>query len=166
MKVLIGLFIFIVAGCNISVNTVDPQSSRNMLTSKKDGFFIAEYKLDTSYSRVVDINEVWVEQSWKNQANYAEKSKVKTGDNQLNVSIKKFDDDSLIHEKYFIDWEMEVPGVGIVGYSNGLYTLFVPGVPDVVQVDIKQGHVGRGFVKTKSFRLRLCDSTKIPVRPQ
>jgi hypothetical protein len=146
---------FFLFSCNAEVNTVNPQASSTIESSKKDGFFIQEYYLDSSSSDIVDIKEAWIEYKWKNEANVLSRSKVKTSGVQLNIKVNRFKQPDLDEKKHFITWEMEVSGIGVIGTGNGVYTIFINNgrVPDSLQVNIKEGKPGEEYIVTDSFKL-------------
>lgn len=66
MKMLL-LIIIVLISCSPPVNTWDPMVSENIMTSKKNGLFIAQYNIGKD-SLCSLIKEAWVENGWHNES--------------------------------------------------------------------------------------------------
>jgi hypothetical protein len=82
MKILLTLYILLITGCNLDVNTSDPQVSNSLEDSKKDKLFIKEFTVDTTRSSCL-VDEAWVEFSWINKLNQGKVLKSKFDEIQL-----------------------------------------------------------------------------------
>ena len=59
------IFVLLIIGCNLNVNTVDTQASQSITASEQDSLFIKQYK--TSSETSCNVKEAWVEYAWKNE---------------------------------------------------------------------------------------------------
>lgn len=147
-------FLVSLLSCNMDVNTVDPQSSQNIRESQKNGLYIKRFYLDKTSSQTIQIDEVWAEYKWKNEASLFSKSKKKIGDFQMVMKIREFGQPNLSDGKYAISWKLEALNLGKATKSNGIYTFSLHGkIPDTVQVNILEGEAGGTFLKTDSFKV-------------
>ena len=124
-------------GCNLEVNTVDPQASSTIEESKRDGFFLKEYKADQLRQGFFEIKEAWVEYVWKNQLVNDKIVKTKTGGLQLNLKLEMFMNNEFKEKRYLLDWEMKNTN-GFFGKSNGVYMLYLKDqeLPDSFNITI------------------------------
>jgi hypothetical protein len=121
MKKLVLIFILFLTGCNIGVNTSDPQASQTIKASQKDKLFIKAFKVDTIKSSLF-IDEAWIEFSWRNKVKYGKVFKFRPGGIQLVLKFnpKTF---SLDPYKYLLNWEFIDSIYGPLASYDGLYTL-------------------------------------------
>lgn len=116
-------------GCNnAGINTVDPQASSDIKSSKYRSVFVDEYCL-LNVNKTVEVGECWLEYCWKNEIISSNKAITKTNGLQLNLKILKTASDPIKENRYLIDWRMEVEGIGVLGRGNGVYILFMNETP-------------------------------------
>jgi hypothetical protein len=109
----------------IEINTVDPQASSDINQSKKNGFFLKEYRANKIPDNYFDVKEAWVEYIWKNELVDNRTVKVKTGGLQLNMRLERFNGNKIEDKRYLLDWEMKNASNGFMAKSNGVYRLFL-----------------------------------------
>jgi hypothetical protein len=126
--------------CNLEVNTVDPQSSIDIRSSKADSFFILQYQIPLNLDSLFKIDEIWIEKSWKYAIEKNEKVKVLTGGLQLNIKISKFYSVNFQSNNYLLDWQMILKNNGYLGTSNGVFTAFIKQkeIPDSIEIDVNK----------------------------
>lgn len=147
MKIL-GLFcILFLIGCNLDVNTSDPQASNSIKDSKKDKLLIKVLSIDTTKSSCF-IDEAWIEYSWRNQVKYGKLSKFKPGGIQLVIKSNQ-ELFSLDPAEYLWSWEFVDSVYGPLASYSGLYTL-----------GLNEKHYPNSFEiyleKQRPYKLRLC----------
>jgi hypothetical protein len=124
MKILFSICIFLIIGCNINTNTSDPQASKNIIDSQKDGLFIERYAID-SQSCLMAAKQAWVEFSWRNKWNNGKIMKYKNGTRQL---VLTFDAKSVSLDPYDYIWKWVISDskYGTFRSCNGIYALDLP----------------------------------------
>ncbi len=149
------LFLLFVSCGNIEVNTVNPQSSPSIEISKINRFYIRAYDQDTSVLNPIMAKEIWVEYCWKNEIDEGRVKKTKTGGMQINLAIDATLSKRFIDSKYFIDWRIEVPQIGVLGRGNGLYTLYLKNeiVPESISFYIQKRNRDGSYVVADSFKV-------------
>lgn len=156
MRIFIVLILLFLSCCNMNeeVNTVDPQASANIKSSKENNLFIREYYLDKNKTTRLNVVEVWLEYCWMNKVIESTSRKVKTSGIQINFKISDFNSSDINEDKYFIDWRMEVQNIGILGRGNNVYTLYINSeiIPDKLKIMIKKRIDGK-FVDLESFMI-------------
>lgn len=100
------LFIVLFYGCNLGVNTVDPQLSENSAVSRKGKVFINKYSVVQKPYQFFNIKEVWSEYVWKKAIENGQITKSILTDKQLVFNV---DDDSskLKLEQFNTDWKVD-----------------------------------------------------------
>jgi hypothetical protein len=133
------LTIFSFMSCNLEVNTSDPQASSDIITSKKNGFFISEYiSAPLPNNTMFHISEAWVEAVWFNKIRNGKAMKEKSNGFQLNLKLSDFSNPELAEDKYLSSWEMKDGTGNVFGTGNGVYILFLKSgeVPDTFHIAI------------------------------
>jgi len=133
----------------VQVNTVDPQASFNIVNSKKDGFFLKQYKVSGISGNFFQVSEAWVEYTWKNNVDGDRIVKTKTDGIQLNLKLDDFSANGIQNDQYMIDWEMRDVVNGSFRKSS-VYSVFVKGnnLPesfDLILNQVKNNIVGEKF---------------------
>ncbi len=128
------MMMFTFLGCNLDVNTSDPQFSRDIQTSKKDRFYLCAYEGVNQSPILFKIKEAWLEYSWKNQVNLWRKIKVKTGWYQLNFKLDSLINSDFKNDEYLINWRMEAKSYGYISSS------------DVYSLALKKEHLSDTFI--------------------
>ena len=147
--------IFSLTSCNnIEVDTVDPQSSKNVAESKENGFYINEYNCDTLRNNFLNAKETWLEYCWKYEIESGKVIRIKTEGKQLNMKISILNSDSLVNNKYLINWRLEADNIGVFGRGNGVYTLYVENteLPDNLQINLEK-RINNFFINIDSFKI-------------
>ena len=126
--------------CNIDVDTSNPQASSNITLSKKNNFFVSEYKLENIDTSIFKIKEAWVEKCWKYKLNYGFKEKEQTGGYQLNLLLENFNLTTINSRSYGTKWLMEDNLNRYFGQSANLFTLntCLQNLPDTFKIIIDQ----------------------------
>lgn len=137
------IFVFLIItlfinSCNSQVNTVDPQISKNISESKKNGFFMKKITVDSTSDRNIQVEEAWLEKTWFYEIHNGKVMKVAKAGSQLCFKLKQ-----LPSNKYNINkldkWLMEYSvKETYVGISYGLYELSFNdlNVPDIISLDL------------------------------
>ena len=102
------LSLLFIVNCNTVVNTWEPKASTSILESKKNGFYINQYDLSND-SLCSLIEEVWVENCWKN-IDEIKNDKIQTVkiNNCLQLVLKlNVNNKSVKMKNYFINWEFK-----------------------------------------------------------
>jgi len=122
--IIIGISLFVMS-CNLEINTVDPQASIDIYSSKEDSFFIQEYQPALNSDSIFDFSEVWIERCWKYTIIENKKTKMKTDGLQLNFKLSKFNTAYFQPSNYLAGWDMVLRDNGYAGQSNGVFTIFL-----------------------------------------
>lgn len=134
------------------VNTVDPQASPDIESSKRDGLFLKEYEINGSTGDLFQIKEAWVEHTWKNGYEDNIVKVKKTSGAQLVLRIVDFSDSTLRNDRYLLDWEMKDSANGFFGKANGVYRKILrsSSLPDSFNIvlgrvrnNVSQDEIGR-----------------------
>lgn len=126
---------------NIELNTVNPQTSNSISDSKKNAFFIAEYKLAPADLRKgIILNDTWVEYVWKNTLKDGKRIKEKLSGIQLVMKTNSMVSLGFSDSTFLINWKIEVednqlPGSGS---GNGAYINYLASKnpPDTIKVNV------------------------------
>ncbi len=146
---LIAVIIF--SGCNLDVNTSDPQESPNIYQSKKDKLFLSGYELKNIEIPVFKIKEAWMEKCWKWKLNYSFfKEKKEIDCYQLNLLLDSFINPNFKDSQYGIKWEMENELNGYFSSSGNLYSLtlkqkILPDTFNIIVVQINEDRTTKIF---------------------
>jgi len=134
----ITLFMVFNIFCNLEVNTTDPQSSVNVVASKKDSLCICEYQSQQIPNRIFKISEAWMENVWFNKVSKGRKIKAKTKEMQLSLKLSDFQNREFQENKYIIKWVMKDKKNNFFGQSNGVYVLFMENqkIQDSINISI------------------------------
>lgn len=126
--------------CNLGINTTDPQSSSNIEQSIEKGLFVGRYEVKKLPDSIFNVEEAWVEYTWKNDLSNGKLNTKRTNEIQLNLKIKESNASILKQDNYLIDWEMEETINGYFGKSNGVYVLLLKSnnLPDSLTVAINR----------------------------
>ncbi len=121
MKAVITLFFFSCIGCNLDINTSDPQASRSIEKSKGRKVFLKEYSANGIHDSCI-VFEAWVEYAWRNEVKGSTKTIKTFPETQLMLIFdwKKF---PLDLNKFSIDWEISDSLYGKFGSGNGGFIL-------------------------------------------
>lgn len=121
-KILLSIFIVVVIneGC-VEVNTVTPQASQSVLSSKQSGFYQSgAHKL---YFGVLDIIEsVWVERNWRYDVANLKKKKIPLTGSQIILKIKDLPKD-FQKSDYLLNWSIKEKHLGNLASGNGVFIL-------------------------------------------
>lgn len=141
--------------CNLEVNTSDPQSSRDIKSSIRDSFFIAEYGHPGDTNRLFKIDEAWVEYAWKNKIVDGEVVKKKLGGIQLNLKLSGFTNPEFTADTYIVKWNMEDDKKNWFGSGNGIYDLEIKDSvpPDSIRISIGKLEGDTSVMKVSDFLL-------------
>lgn len=140
------------------VNTVDPQASSDIESSKKHGPFLKEYEINGSTGDFFQIKEAWIEHTWKNGYEGNKVKVIKTSGVQLNLRLINFSDSTIRNDRYLLDWEMKDSANGFFGKANGIYRKILrsSNLPDSFNIilsrvrnNISQMDVGQLVLKGK-----------------
>lgn len=147
-RLLILTTIVIWTSCNIGLDTSNPQASSDITLSKKNNFFVSEYKLHNIDTSIFKIKEAWVEKCWKYKLNYGFKEKDQTGGYQLNLLLDNFNLMTINSGNYGTKWLMEDNLNGYFGESGNLFTLntCLQTLPDTFKIIIQQ--IGNNNIST------------------
>ena len=58
---IIGAITILLSGCAIGIDDYDPKTSKSMIESKANGFFVSEYIAKQTPQDLFDIKEIWTE---------------------------------------------------------------------------------------------------------
>jgi len=130
---------------DIELNTVNPQTSNSIAESKRNGFFIADYKLASNdLQKDITLNDTWVEYVWKNTLKDGERIKERTGGVQFIMKTNSMGDLGFSDSTYLINWEIEVKENQILGLGSGrdgvgIYVIYLKSEnpTDTIRVSIK-----------------------------
>ncbi|HUM98633.1 MAG TPA: hypothetical protein PK275_12325 [Chitinophagaceae bacterium] len=133
----------------VQVNTVDPQASFNIENSKKDGFFLKQYKVSGISENFFQVSEAWIEYTWKNNIEGDRIVKTKIDGMQLNLKLDNFLASGIQNDRYMLDWEMRDIVNGSFRKSS-VYSVFIKGndLPDsfdLILNQVKDNIVGEKF---------------------
>lgn len=139
IRFIVLLYFSLNSSCHFEVDTVDPQVSPNIEASKKDGFFVSEYKVQQIPRGIFEIKEAWVEHVWKNKIKGTKVKKIKADELQLNLKIENLNSD-FNNSDYLLNWRMDDQLNNSFGESDGVYVLFLKtgNFPDSVIVTVNK----------------------------
>jgi len=141
MGILCNLF-----GCTLGINDVDPHTSKTIETSKKDGFFIAEYSIEQNPEGMFSIKEVWQEKTWfyKIKNLFNSEKEIRTNTSKILLSLDLERNNTYTYETFSTKWGLLIEGTDkYVGYYGGNLGIRLPDTlsPEVVRLQlIKNPH--------------------------
>ena len=152
-------FLFVIwtfawTGCNLEVNTVDPQASSSINESKNQKVFLKQYNVLSKDTSCL-VNEAWVEYAWKNELDDSKKIRKELGGTQLvlNLDLQKL---PVEINGYLISWELIESTYGKFGSSNGVFVLNLKGQvhPNKFQIYLR----GRNAKKEEMCVINLSEA--------
>lgn len=152
-KIIAILVIMIfINGCNSQVNTTDPQISKNIQESKKNGVFLKQYFIESTTDKNIILEEAWTEKTWFYEIHNGKAIKVQKYGCRLCFNLKQTPD-LKYNLKNLNNWLMDCPKIDFyVGIAYGVYELSYQdcNIPDTVSLDlIEQTETKTGITKTK-----------------
>jgi len=135
---LLPLLLTCFINCNSQVNTSDPQVSKNIIESKKSGFFVAEYGLTYTSDPNIILEQAWMEKTWFNQVHNGKVKHVAKNYCSLYFKLKQTKGLRYRMDK-MNDWLMEYPETGYyVGLAYGTYEIGIPDckVRDSIKINL------------------------------
>lgn len=123
------LISFIIAplinGCNNEINTVTPQASSSISSSKESGFLLSiAKKINNGELDIVD--SVWTEQVWRYEITNGQKKKVALSTNNQVVLRLKETNKEFKKDNYFLEWKIEEKKYGDLASGNGVFMVRYP----------------------------------------
>jgi hypothetical protein len=121
----------------MEVNTVSPQCSKNIETSKKENLFIAEYYLTKNENA---NGSAWIEYVWKNTFNDKDLVKEKFDGYQLIIKKSVLEEKGFLEKDFINKWLLNVPNNQLQGSGsgNGNYLIYLAKkeTPQKIIIDI------------------------------
>ncbi|MDB5255537.1 MAG: hypothetical protein JWM14_232 [Chitinophagaceae bacterium] len=109
----------------LEVNTVDPQASFSIESSKATHLFISEYTEEFSSEEHKYFERIWIEHAWKNKIVERKVVKEILDGYQLVARVSKANNVYLKDSLYFINWELKFDDNTSFGKGNGVYSVFL-----------------------------------------
>ncbi len=136
------LIIISLSGCNLEVNTTNPQLSSSLFESINKGVFVCAFKASQLSTSKLDfiVEEAWVERVWKYSINSNNQRDVEIFDQRMLVIKGKNKDHELSSEKYLFTWFLEDEKDNSFQTQNGVYGVQLKDgkIPGQIKVYIKQ----------------------------
>lgn len=137
---LLFVFMFFFGSCDCQVNTTDPQISKNIKESQRNGFFVREYAVAYSTDTAIKVEEAWMEKAWFYEIHNGNVVKVARKYCRLCFKVKQTS--GLRYKREDIGhWLMEHrKSSQYVGLSHGIYELgsLDCGIQDSISIDLIQ----------------------------
>ena len=124
MLFILNLFLaFSIVGC-FEINTVTPQASGSILSSKLNGFYISSaYNLYLGKLDIID--SVWIERVWRYEVVDGHKKRIELSNHQIILRLKNTQKE-FKKDNYFLEWRIEEKHFGNLGSGNGVFMVRYP----------------------------------------
>ena len=123
----------------LEINTATPQASSSLEESKKNNFFIKEYKVLGDKEDFFKVKEAWVEFAWKYQLRNGKKTMKRFNEIQLVMKLSNFNSEKIREGDYLVNWQIDEISHGTVGSGNYVYDLSLSSIelPDTLTFFVK-----------------------------
>ncbi|WP_367330664.1 hypothetical protein [Sphingobacterium multivorum] len=123
---------FLVGGCDLETNIVDPQASNSIQESAKSKVLVSIGRPTSHNSRF--IKEIWIEKAWKNSIKNGKHYKEIFNSNQIVLSINENPQYKI--EDYALIWKMYDSKGDVFGSGNGALILDDIGISDSINLTL------------------------------